>query len=151
MIPVGTTSEKKCPSPAALFNPSIVKHRNQRNLAPGAMRFIMSFRATGEGHISSIVFRTGIIHRDHSITVEPPSRFTHRVRTSPDRLYEKQLFHRKLHDIGVEEATVGDVLGRLPDRFTLVELEQAVTSATEAAPEKFVYEQTCKSMLWLGR
>ena len=46
---------------AALFNPSIVPHHNQRNLPDGAMRFIMSLRATGEGHVSSIVFRTGVI------------------------------------------------------------------------------------------
>ena len=44
---------------AALFNPSIVAHHNQGNLPAGAVRFIMSLRATGEGHVSSIVFRTG--------------------------------------------------------------------------------------------
>ena len=50
---------------AALFNPSIVPHINQRNLPEGAVRFIMSLRATGEGHVSSIVFRTGVIYSDH--------------------------------------------------------------------------------------
>src|SRR5258705_6061166 len=47
---------------AALFNPSIVPHPDQSDLPPGALRFILSLRATGEGHISSITFRTGIIH-----------------------------------------------------------------------------------------
>jgi hypothetical protein len=47
---------------AALFNPSIVLHTDQSDLPPGALRFILSLRATGEGHISSITFRTGIIH-----------------------------------------------------------------------------------------
>jgi predicted GH43/DUF377 family glycosyl hydrolase len=136
---------------AALFNPSIVKHRNQRNLAPGAVRFIMSFRATGEGHISSIVFRSGIIHPDHNITVDPPSRYSHRVRTSPDRLYEKQLFRRKLNDIGVDEAAVGEVMNRLGEQFTIVELERAMADATDMASEKLVYERACKSMLWLAR
>ena len=50
---------------AALFNPSIVPHHNQRNLPAGAVRFIMSLRATGEGHVSSIVFRSGVITADH--------------------------------------------------------------------------------------
>ena len=54
---------------AALFNPSIVPHPDQADLAPGALRFILSLRATGEGHISSITFRTGIIHPDHQIDV----------------------------------------------------------------------------------
>jgi hypothetical protein len=58
---------------AALFNPSIVPHPDQTDLPPGALRFILSLRATGEGHISSITFRTGIIHPDHRIEVFPPT------------------------------------------------------------------------------
>ena len=46
---------------AALFNPSIVPHPDQEELQAGEQRFVMSLRATGEGHISSIVFQTGII------------------------------------------------------------------------------------------
>jgi len=56
---------------AALFNPSIVPHLNQHDLPDGALRFIMSLRATGEGHVSSIVFRTGIIYSDQRIQVDP--------------------------------------------------------------------------------
>jgi hypothetical protein len=48
---------------AALFNPSIVPHPDQTGLESGALRFILSLRATGEGHISSITFRTGVIDR----------------------------------------------------------------------------------------
>src|SRR5579863_7756574 len=44
---------------AALFNPSIVPHPDQTGLRTGALRFILSLRATGEGHISSITFRSG--------------------------------------------------------------------------------------------
>ena len=54
---------------AALFNPSIVMHPNQAGLPPGALRFILSLRATGEGHISSITFRTGIIDSNNRIEV----------------------------------------------------------------------------------
>ena len=52
---------------AALFNPSIVLHPNQSGIAAGAVRFLMSLRATGEGHISSVVFRSGVIAADHTI------------------------------------------------------------------------------------
>ena len=52
---------------AALFNPSIVPHPDQTDLPSGALRFILSLRATGEGHISSITFRTGIIHPDQRV------------------------------------------------------------------------------------
>src|SRR5208283_4471157 len=98
---------------AALFNPSIVPHHNQRNIPAGAVRIIMSLRATGEGHVSSIVFRTGVIYSDHQIQIDPCSRFTKPVRLVPDRQYEKPLFHRKLKDIGVNDAVMDLVLGRL--------------------------------------
>ena len=58
---------------AALFNPSIVPHPDQTGLAPGALRFILSLRATGEGHISSITFRTGISHPGGRIEVLDPA------------------------------------------------------------------------------
>src|SRR5688572_23327946 len=58
---------------AALFNPSIVPHPDQSDIPTGALRFILSLRATGEGHISSITFRTGIIHPDQRIEVFTPS------------------------------------------------------------------------------
>ncbi len=56
---------------AALFNPSIVPHHDQSGLEKGETRFVMSLRATGEGHVSSIVFRTGILFPDGSISLSP--------------------------------------------------------------------------------
>lgn len=56
---------------AALFNPSMVPHPDQSGLPAGALRFVLSLRATGEGHVSSITFRTGIVHRDHRIELSP--------------------------------------------------------------------------------
>jgi len=136
---------------AALFNPSIVEHRNQWNLPEGAVRFILSFRATGEGHVSCAVFRTGIITSDHSVQMDPPRPFSHRVRTSPDRLYDKPLFDRKLRDIGIEEAAIELVLGRLPDQFTMVDLERAVVAARMEGPERLHSEETFEGILWLAQ
>jgi predicted GH43/DUF377 family glycosyl hydrolase len=56
---------------AALFNPSMVPHPDQSDLNKGETRFMMSLRATGEGHVSSIVFRTGIVSSDGSISLTP--------------------------------------------------------------------------------
>ena len=86
---------------AALFNPSIVPHPDQTNLPPGALRFIMSLRATGEGHISSITFRTGIIHADLRIEVCEPTGFLTEPRQIPNPVYEKGLFGRKLLELGL--------------------------------------------------
>ena len=58
---------------AALFNPSIVAHPVQSGVAAGSVRFVLSLRAVGEGHISSITFRTGVCSEDGSITIDPAS------------------------------------------------------------------------------
>src|SRR5271165_677654 len=60
---------------AALFNPSIIPHPDQSDLEAGALRFILSLRATGEGHISSITFRCGIINPDLRIEIRPTTGF----------------------------------------------------------------------------
>jgi predicted GH43/DUF377 family glycosyl hydrolase len=59
---------------AALFNPSIVPHPDQSGLAEGSGRFILSLRAVGEGHISSLTFRSGIIDADGTVSIDPPAR-----------------------------------------------------------------------------
>lgn len=59
---------------AALFNPSIVLHPDQTGAPPNGCRFILSLRAVGEGHISSLTFRTGIIAADGSVVVDPSVR-----------------------------------------------------------------------------
>nr|WP_284052588.1 glycoside hydrolase family 130 protein [Stakelama marina] len=58
---------------AALFNPSIVAHPEQKGVEPGELRFLMSLRAVGEGHVSSIIFQSGIIAKGGAITLDPPS------------------------------------------------------------------------------
>lgn len=59
---------------AALFNPSIVSHPDQSGTPPGGRRFVLSVRAVGEGHISSLTFRSGTIAADGSLSVDPTSR-----------------------------------------------------------------------------
>ncbi|PBN43626.1 glycosidase [Sphingobium sp. D43FB] len=58
---------------AALFNPSIVAHPDQRNVAKGAVRFILSLRGVGEGHVSSITFRTGLCTGEGIVSIDPAS------------------------------------------------------------------------------
>ena len=64
---------------SALFNPSIVPHPDQSGMPAGSLRFILSLRAVGEGHVSSLTFRSGMIASDGSIAVEP----TVRLASSP--------------------------------------------------------------------
>ena len=111
---------------AALFNPSIVPHPDQSGLPPGALRFILSLRATGEGHISSITFRTGIIHPDHRIEVLPPSGFLTEPRQIRNPVYEKALFGRKLLEVGLTSEFTRRVMNKLEESFTLEELRASL-------------------------
>ncbi|MEN6457906.1 MAG: glycoside hydrolase family 130 protein [Thermoguttaceae bacterium] len=136
---------------AALFNPSIVPHHNQRNLPAGAVRFIMSLRATGEGHVSSIVFRTGVITADHEIQIDRCGRLARPIRVVADKQYDKPLFRRKLKDIGVHEEAMVLVLDRLGDLFTAAELERAITEARAVATERLPLEASFQDIRWLAQ
>ena len=65
-------SEEYAFEAAALFNPSIVAHPDQAGVPAGAVRFVLSLRGVGEGHVSSVTFRTGIYGPDGAVTVDPP-------------------------------------------------------------------------------
>jgi predicted GH43/DUF377 family glycosyl hydrolase len=69
----GYFSEEYSFQAAALFNPSIVAHPDQSSAPAGAVRFILSLRGVGEGHISSVTFRTGMWHADATVTLDAPS------------------------------------------------------------------------------
>ncbi len=83
----------------------------------------MSLRAVGEGHISSIVFRSGTIGRDLQITIDEPVRFVTTPRFVPDSCYENDLFRRKLIELGLGTPFTYEVLAELPEEFTLDQLE----------------------------
>jgi predicted GH43/DUF377 family glycosyl hydrolase len=65
---------------SALFNPSIVAHPDQSGTPQGSLRFILSLRAVGEGHVSSLTFRSGLIAEDGTVVVNPAARLA----SSPD-------------------------------------------------------------------
>jgi len=113
---------------AALFNPSIVPHPDQSDLAPGALRFILSLRATGEGHISSLTFRTGIIHADHRIEVQTPSGFLTEPRQIPNPVYERPLFERKLFELGLTNEFTRRVMIKLGESFALEDLRASLAA-----------------------
>jgi predicted GH43/DUF377 family glycosyl hydrolase len=113
---------------AALFNPSIVPHADQTGLPPGALRFILSLRATGEGHISSITFRTGIIHADHRIEVLTAAGFLTEPRQVPNPLYEKPQFTKKLSELGLTNEFTARVISKLGELFSLEELRSSLQS-----------------------
>ena len=136
---------------AALFNPSIVAHPDQSGVAEGALRFILSLRATGEGHISSIEFRTGIIHADHAITLDAPSRFVSAPELNPNPTYRKSVFLHKLMEMGFENEWSTEVMSSLNKDFTLSELEAAMRHASsELGPLPREIQRTSECVRWLA-
>ncbi len=136
---------------AALFNPSIVPHPDQTGLDAGALRFVMSLRATGEGHISSIEFRSGVIGADCAISLDEVSRFVTAPELVPDPRYEKPSFLAKLHEMGVENLATEEVTAGLGDLFTLKELDLSMDrlerrSLVLSREEK----RTLECMRWLA-
>ncbi|WP_395748352.1 glycoside hydrolase family 130 protein [Prosthecobacter sp.] len=111
---------------AALFNPSMVPHPDQSGVMAGGMRFIMSLRATGEGHISSIEFRTGIIAPEGNISIEPVSRFVSLPEVVPNPTYKKSRFITKLQEMGFTGIHAAAVMEPLAEAFTLHELDASM-------------------------
>ncbi|HYL77517.1 MAG TPA: glycoside hydrolase family 130 protein [Bryobacteraceae bacterium] len=125
---------------AALFNPSIVPHPDQSGVPTGALRFILSLRATGEGHISSVTFRTGIIHADHRVEVCNPTGFLSEPRQIPNPLYEKGLFTRKLFELGLTCEFTRRVMHRLGESFALEELRASLRDEQFRLPDGLAQE-----------
>lgn len=84
---------------AAFFNPSIVEHPDQTEIRSEERRVIFSFRATGEGHISSIVFRTGILDKENNLTIEPVGKMLAEADVIKRNIYDKKAFQKKLDEM----------------------------------------------------
>jgi predicted GH43/DUF377 family glycosyl hydrolase len=114
---------------AALFNPSIVAHADQAGLAEHELRVILSLRAVGEGHISSVEFRSGVISGDGSLRLDRPSPFTTSPELNANPTFRKRLCLDKLKEVGEATDWEDSILSRLGDTFTLRELEEVLPDA----------------------
>lgn len=129
---------------AALFNPSIVPAPDQRGVAPGSKRFVMSLRAVGEGHLSSIEFRSGTLDASGNATFDPVG--THLIggRRTAHAHFDKRRFTDKLLELGVANELSASVMGRLGAQFTLDELEASVVALEQHGPPVAISFETAK-------
>jgi len=126
---------------AALLNPSMVLAPDQTGIGQDERRFVMSLRAVGEGHISSIEFRTGVLGGANEVTFDAlGSKLVGGLRTPPDR-YDKREFAAKLTELGAWNDIARGVLGRLSERFTPEDLDRALVHLQEeGTPHAVRYE-----------
>lgn len=108
---------------AAFFNPSIVEDPDQSHLEPGQKRVIVSFRATGEGHVSSICFRSAILNKDCNLEFNPIGKLVDVPETVQLHEYKKEDFLFKLKDMNlIATEALDKILGSLNDTFLFREL-----------------------------
>jgi predicted GH43/DUF377 family glycosyl hydrolase len=135
---------------AALCNPSLVPAPDGAPLPAGQTRVVMSVRAIGEGHISSIEFRSGVLTSDSALTFDPPgTRLVTGKRRAPAR-YDRRQFALKLGELGAGNDLAWLVLERMPVAFTLDELEHSLARLEAEGPPHAISYETAKMMRLLA-
>lgn len=137
---------------AAFFNPSIIVSPIQNHVKEGCVRCILSFRSTGEGHISSIEFRSGILDENNHFTFDPVSKFVETPEVIKNRTYDKQLFLKKLEEMESRNVISEEILGGLLDRFSFHALQLAIEQefARHGEPHELL-QDTVEKIFWLAR
>jgi len=137
---------------AAFFNPSMVEHPDQSEISPGHKRVIISFRATGEGHISSIVFRTGVLDGENNLVMEPVGNLLEEAEHIRRHVYDKLSFQEKLDEMQKVHAIIpaGLILDKLNDKFTYGELRICIEEARKARHLASDKELLFNQILWLA-
>ena len=137
---------------AAFFNPSMVEHPDQSKTGKGQKRVIISFRATGEGHLSSIVFRTGLIDKENNLEIEPVGKLLEEAEHIRRHLYDKKSFKSKLDEMKDFQGMIpsGLILDKLGEKFTYGELhriiEQDKKTLRLVPPKEVFFNQ----IMWLA-
>lgn len=134
---------------AAFFNPSIVLDPDQSELVEGEKRVIISFRAVGEGHISSVVFRRALIDKNGNITVNPAGNYIDEAEIIRNAVYNKKLFFKKAADANIDLNILNELGAQLEEKFDyaiLRRIVQASKNLTEDDLQKLQYDK----VLWLS-
>lgn len=135
---------------AALFNPSIVAAPDQAGVPAGALRFMMSLRAVGEGHLSSIEFRTGLLDAHGGMIVDAAStRLVGGTRTPPPD-FNKARFRAKLLELDMDNALTTSVLSELSDTFTQEALDASLDALERNGPPHAISFETFKVIRMLA-
>ena len=134
---------------AAFFNPSIVEDPDQSDLEEGEKRMIISFRAVGEGHISSIVFRRALFDKHNKITVEPAGNYVDEAEIIRTSTYNKKLFLEKAIQNKINQDVLQAVEGRLPENFENLNLRRVVIDSRNLEMDN-IKKMEYDKILWLS-
>ena len=137
---------------AAFFNPSIVEAPDQTETRSKEKRVVISFRATGEGHVSSIVFRAGILDKNNNLILEPVGKMLAEADKIKRHTYKKCDFEQKLLEMheGTNLVSPDFVLDKLNDTFTYGELMRNLVDAREVNQLSEDEKTVLDHMMWLA-
>lgn len=131
---------------AALTNPSMVP---LGVVEDGAQRFVMSARAIGEGHISSIAFMTGSVDETGAVTLDSRhGSVSNGERQAPT--YSRNAFAAKLEELGLMTPTSRKILSLVPERFSAEQLQGALGKALDSDLDNLEAQDSVKRMHWLA-
>ena len=136
---------------AALFNPSIVEHPDQTGLEEGQKRIIVSFRATGESHISSIVFRSGMIDKDYNLHFDPQGNYIGEAEIIKKHEYDRQKFLDILKEHDIHNNISTEVLENLGTHFFYTDLKKLISKIQESKELNLSQQRTLKQMMWFAK
>ncbi|MHC1774587.1 MAG: response regulator [Lentimicrobium sp.] len=143
------TSEYSIES-AAFFNPSMVEDPDQTGLTVGQKRVIISFRATGEGHISSIVFRGGILDANNNLQLIPTGRLIDEAEAIKNYIYHKEEFCKKLTEMHADDPVVKHTMDKLMPEFDYNQLLRAIDATKRELSLNEEQRKNLQTICWLG-
>jgi len=143
------TSEYSIES-AAFFNPSMVEDPDQTGLTEGQKRVIISFRATGEGHISSIVFRGGVLDANNNLELIPTGRLIDEAEAVKNYIYQKETFSAKLSEMHADDPVVKHTMDKLRFEFDYNELLRAIDETKRELSLDDAQRKMLQTISWLG-
>ncbi|MGZ3750691.1 MAG: glycoside hydrolase family 130 protein [Mucilaginibacter sp.] len=134
---------------AAFFNPSIVEDPDQTELEDGERRVIISFRAVGEGHISSITFRRALFDKFNNITVIPSGNYIDEAEIIRNAVYNKKLFFEKAVTTQINIDVLKEVEGQLDHHFEYSNLRRVIQDSQQLQGSDMLRLEYDK-ILWLA-
>lgn len=137
------------PEGAALTNPSIVAHPDQSGLQPGELRVILSLRAIGEGHISSIEFRTGVVTAEGRVRLDIPGT---QLQTPHQQVssYRRADFWAQLGELGSADETGQRILESVGATFDRSSLDQAISRLDAHSLARKTSRETLNRLRWIA-
>ncbi|HMG09478.1 MAG TPA: glycoside hydrolase family 130 protein [Mucilaginibacter sp.] len=134
---------------AAFFNPSIVEDPDQTEMEDGQKRVIISFRAVGEGHISSITFRRAIIDKFNNITIQPSGSYIDEAEIVRNAVYNKKLFFDKAAITQISIDVISELESKLDHHFEYANLRRIILDS-QRLQENDMKRLEYDKVLWLA-